>query len=59
MKWLPVRERSDYSLAKLAWKSVNMSDWLKFLPMEKFEQPTIRTDHIGGTKLSGTLNING
>ena len=36
-----------------------MSDWLKFLPMEKFEQPTIRTDHIGGTKLSGTLNING
>ena len=59
MKWLPVRERSDYSLAKLAWKSVNMSDWLKFLPMEKFEQPTIRTNHIGGTKLSGTLNING
>jgi len=57
MKWLPVRERSDYCLAKLAWKSVNMNDWPKFLSMEKYEQPKSRNDHIGGTILRRTLNI--
>ncbi|XP_066911400.1 uncharacterized protein [Clytia hemisphaerica] len=59
MKWLPVKERSDYSMARLAWKSVNMGTWPKFLPMEKYEQPITRNDRIGGTKLRESLNING
>ena len=35
LKWLPAIERSEFSLAKLAWKSINSPDWPKFLPMEK------------------------
>ena len=34
LKWLPVMERAEFSVAKLAWKSVNCADWPKFLPME-------------------------
>ena len=26
MKWLPVKERSEYAMSKLAWKSVNMNN---------------------------------
>ena len=37
MNWLPVVERSAYSIAKLAWKSVNCNDWPKYLPMAKVE----------------------
>ena len=33
--WILMKERSDYSVAKLAWKSVNKPEWPKFLPMEK------------------------
>ena len=59
MNWLPVKERSEYSLAKLAWKSVNANDWPKFLPMEKYVQPITRNDLIGGTKLREISNVNG
>ena len=59
LKWLPVKERTEYSMAKLAWKSVNMNNWPKFLPMEKYIQPKTRTDVIGGAKLRETSNING
>ena len=59
MKWLPVKERSEYAMSKLAWKSVNMDNWPKFLPMEKYEQPITRNDLIGGTKLREGSNISG
>ena len=37
MNWLPVAERSAYSIAKLAWKSVNCNIWPKYLPMMNLE----------------------
>ena len=42
MKWLPVLERSEFSMAKLAWKSINCCDWPKYLPMRKLiaKRPT-------------------
>ena len=39
LKWLPVMERAEFAVAKLAWKSVNNADWPKFLPM-KLRAPT-------------------
>ena len=35
MKWLPVLERFEFSMTKLAWKSINCCDWPKYLPMRK------------------------
>ena len=61
LKWLPMRERSHYSIAKLAWKSVNKNDWPKFLPMEKdaiVRQRPSRHEIIGGTKLNQSSNVN-
>ena len=34
LKWLPIKERIEFSIVKLAWKSVNSPDWPKFLPMQ-------------------------
>lgn len=60
LKWLPIKERVEFSIAKLAWKSINKSDWPRFLPMEKDEQirqrPS-RHEMIGGTKIRQTSNI--
>ena len=39
LKWLPVSEHTGFLVAKLAWKSVNNSDWPKFLPI-KVRAPT-------------------
>ena len=60
MKWLPMKERSEHSIAKLAWKSINKNDWPKFLPMSKEEltrQRPTRYEQIGGTKIRQTSNI--
>ena len=60
LKWLPMKERSEYSIAKLAWKSINQADWPKFLPMEKDDnvrQRPSRHEIVGGTKLRRTSNI--
>ena len=35
LKWLPIRERAEFSMAKLAWKSMNSKNWPTFLPTEK------------------------
>ena len=32
LEWLPMKERSQYSIAQLAWKSINKTDWPKSLP---------------------------
>ena len=42
MKWLSVLERSEFSMAKLAWKSINCCDWPKYLHMRKLiaKRPT-------------------
>ena len=39
LRWLPVKERTEFSLVKLAWKSINSRDWPKYLPME-IQQPS-------------------
>ena len=41
LKWLPVVERRELAVAKLAWKSTNQANWPKFLPMEV--RPPTRT----------------
>ena len=41
LKWLPVVERTELAVAKLAWKSINQANWPKFLPMEV--RPPTRT----------------
>ena len=35
IKWLPMKERSEFSLAKLAYKSLNNGNWPKYLPLER------------------------
>ena len=54
LKWLPMRELTEHSIAKLAWKSINHDSWPKFLHMEKDDntrpRPT-RSSVADGTKL--------
>ena len=56
--WILMKERSDYSVAKLAWKSVNKPEWPKFLPMEK-QVPLTRGTRSAdnGTKIRCTNNL--
>ena len=49
LKWLPIIERSAFSYAKLAWKSVNSPDWPKFLPMQKNAQTRTRFGQLKNT----------
>ena len=54
LKWLPMIERSEHALVKLAWKSVNRPDWPKFLNVKKDDhaRPRFTRSCIdGGTKL--------
>lgn len=39
LMWLPVSERIQFSLAKLAYKAVTDDTWPEYLPMERNEQP--------------------
>ena len=56
LKWLPAKERSEFSLAKLAWKSIYSADWPKFLPMEKNLPTRTRRGQLKDTiKCSTTL----
>ena len=56
LKWLPVPERSELSLAKLAWKSVNSPNWPRFLPMEKNLHTRTRRGHAPNT-IKCTTNL--
>ena len=49
MRWLPIIERLEFSIAKLAWKSINSSDWPKFLPMQKNPQTRTRRGQLKDT----------
>lgn len=58
LKWLPVIERAEFAVAKLAWKAINKSDWPKFLPMKL--RPSTRTRKgTQETILVQTNNIDG
>ena len=62
LKWLPVKERSEHSLSKLAWKSLNRPDWPKFLPMkrdDKIRPRLTRSNADDGTKLLRSCNVTG
>ena len=62
MRWLPMKERSEHIIARLAWKSINKIDWPKFIPMVKDDrnrQRPSRCGQIGGTTLLQTSNIAG
>ena len=62
LKWLPVKERIEYSLVKLAWKSLNSVNWPKFLPLERDNRirPRLTRSNVdNGTKLRCLLNISG
>ena len=52
LKWLPVLERSEFSMAKLSWKSINCRDWPKYLPIGKV---IARRPTRGGNVHEGTL----
>ena len=56
LKWLPVSEHTGFLVAKLAWKSVNNSNWPKFLPM-KVRSPTRTRRGNQEALLVSTCNI--
>ena len=62
LKWLPIKERIEHSLVKLAWKSLNRTDWPKFLPMERDNhvRPRLTRPNVeNGTKLRCLSNVSG
>ena len=59
LKWITMKERSENSIAKLAWKSINYCNWPKFLPMEK-DNSQKRPSRFGnnvGTRIQCNTNI--
>eukprot|EP00111_Clytia_hemisphaerica_P002497 TCONS_00007132-protein len=53
LKWLPIRERAEFSMAKLAWKSINSNNWPTFLPTEKMTpREGLRNPVHAGTMLA-------
>ena len=62
LKWLPMRERTEHSLAKLAWKSIHQPDWPKFLPLKRDDNTRTRLTRSttdDGTKIRCTTNVAG
>ena len=60
LKWLPIQERVEMSLAKLAWKSVHCEAWPKFLPMKKAEaRRPARGVYKEGSLIDCPTNIRG
>ena len=51
--WLPIYERTEFSMAKLAWKSINSTNWPSFLPMERMApRRGLRSNDQTGTMLA-------
>lgn len=59
LKWLPVQERAEFSISKLAWKSINSDDWPKFLPMQQMKEPVrpSRRQQNDGIKIACMVNV--
>lgn len=64
LNWLPAHERSEFAIAKLAWKSVHSSTWPKFLPMEMNGMSRTRAGQASNmlkcsTNVRGTFEFDG
>ena len=38
LKWLPIEESAEFSMAKLGWKSIKSDNWPSFLPMKQMPE---------------------
>jgi hypothetical protein len=59
LKWLPIKERAEFSVSKLAWRSINSTEWPKFLPMQQAKELTrpSRNQQSDGVKIACTINV--
>ena len=60
LKWLPIEERAEFSMAKLGWKSIRSDNWPSFLPMKEMpERRGTRNTIPNGTMLECPNIISG